>query len=163
MPYDLYRISDDSWSDVLSYLSLKDLCKFDGAFTNRSQRKWFLRRLRVGWFLQGRPQRQDAVFDLSTGHGPLRGSGAMEWVLKRGIHLASLILPRMIHINVSEFYKIYAALQGLLTKGLLNGLVDVDMGRSLCFFNLLEEILIKSHDTIRRLDVRTDKCDTNAA
>jgi hypothetical protein len=83
------------------------------------------------------------------------GPAALNWILKRGIHLASLQLPPSHDINEAEFQSIRNAVASLALNGRLDKLESISLNR--CYYIEsadLSAILSKCYRSAKSIDIR---------
>ena len=160
-----FALPDDVWKFLLTegYLILRDICVFDSALTEHARRPWFLQLLKECLFLREKPLEPGRIFDLrlTSIYGPLPGFGAMIWLGKRGMHLATLFLPQCLDdvshaMSHAESCRVRFALSRLIEGGLLDRLEIVDLNRARFQLFLLRPILLACASTVRRVDVRIE-------
>ena len=97
-------IADDLLADIYTlWLLLEDVCRLDSAVCSKRWRPPFLRLVstKVLRFLREEIDVLDGDNLCTTTHRELR-LPALNWILKRGIHLASLRLPYDDEIDEEE-------------------------------------------------------------
>ena len=130
-PGALLAIADDLLADIYTiWLLLEDVCRLDSAVCAKWLRHHFLRLVstKVLRFLREEIDvlEDDDNYLFTTTHKALR-LPALNWILKRGIHLATLRLPRSNEINVAEQESIRAAVVSLVDQGRIDKL---EIGRA---------------------------------
>jgi hypothetical protein len=87
-------IADDLWYDIFTiYVHIEDVCNLDSALCNKRRCPAFLALISVKVLLFNRENINvlEPNYNILYTHRRLR-TAALSWILKRGIHLASLYL-----------------------------------------------------------------------
>ena len=167
-PGALLDIDQGPLYDLLTeWLMLEDICHLDSALCQRWRRAEFLALVSTKILLFNReeirvltdPYREEELFT----HSAL-GAAALNWVLKRGIHLASLH-PAHTHTNNRvEQQSILDAITSLALNGHLDKLEMI----SLYFYSYieyadLEVVISKCYGSVRSIDIRECRLLTESA
>ena len=128
-PGALLGIADDLlWDLFTEWLPIEAVCGLDSALCHKRRRPEFLALISKKILLFNRE-----TFDVSGDkhttsmtHCPL-GAAALGWILKRGIHLASLCLPAGGYCNKTEKESIRESIASLALDGRLDKLETVDL------------------------------------
>ena len=144
------------WDIMTEWLPFESVCHLDSALCNKSRRPEFLELLATDVLLYNR-EIIDVLKDghlTTTKHRPL-GAAALSWVLKRGIHLASLYLHNVYSLSSTERESIRESVASLALDGRLNKLETVN------FFDCsyikdadLEGVLLKCYKSVKTVDIR---------
>ena len=154
-PGALLAIADDLLADVYTnWLRLDDLCRLDSAVCAKWLRHHFLRLISTK-YLRFLREEIDVTAVSKRTHEALR-SNSLNWIIKRGIHLASLRLPWSsdCYISGCEQTSIRAAVASLVEFGLVDKLETIDI-----FLNLylkdddIAAIIEKSFTSLRIVDI----------
>ena len=156
-PGALFAIPDDLLADIYTiWLRLKDVCRLDTAVCSKIWRPPFLRLVSTK-VLRFNREEIDVLdgFNLSTTtHMALR-LPTLNWILKRGIHLASLRLPDLHKGNEAEKKSIRAAVSSLVSEGRLDKLETIDFKCCSYIKDVdLAAILTKSYASMKSVDIR---------
>ena len=163
-PGALFAIADDLLADIYTiWLLLKDMCRLDSALCSKRWRPPFLRLIstKVLLFLREEIDVLNCDSLCSTTHRVLR-LPELNWILKRGIHLASLRLSSLLD-EIEEIEEdleaekksICVAVSSLVSEGRLDKLETIDFHE--CFYikdAVLAAILSKSYNSVKSIDIR---------
>ena len=111
-PGALLDIDQGPLYDILTeWLRMEDVCHLDSALCQKWRRAEFLALVSTNVLLYNREEIRELTYpqgedDDSFTHRAL-GAAALKWVLKRGIHLASLYLPRGYEINIASLRQLF--------------------------------------------------------
>ena len=157
-PGALMDIADDLLCDLFTeWLPIKSVCHLDSALCQKRRRPYFLALLAKKVLLFNREQIRvmtDPYPRDSYTHRPL-GLAALNWVLKRGIHLASLHLPFSDTIGSAEWQSIRDAVASLVLNGHLDKLETISLKN--CEFITdadLVAVLSKSYSSVKSIDIK---------
>jgi hypothetical protein len=154
-PGALLDIPDDLLWDIFTiYLPIEAVCRLDSALCQKSRRPEFLALVSTKVLLFNREKVDILTLSnlTSTTHRPL-GAAALSWVLKRGIHLASLHLP-VDSINKNEQEGIREAVASLALNGHLDKLETVDFFECSYIKDVdFTAILSKCYRSVKSIDI----------
>jgi hypothetical protein len=156
-PGALLAIIDDFLMDIYTiWLRLKDICRLDSAVCAKWLRPNFLRLVsaKVMLFLREKIDVLDHKSLTTTTHEALR-LPALNWILKRGIHLATLRLPRIGDISISEQECICAVLPSILNIGLLEKVEVINFKGCdyLSYRDISSEIIDQSSKSLKSIEI----------
>jgi len=162
-PGALFAIPDDLLADIYTiWLRLKDVCRLDSAVCSKIWRPPFLRLVSTK-VLRFNREEIDVLDDffLSTITHQYLELPEMNWILKRGIHLATLrVYVDSYRISKSGSNRIPkafdVAITDLLNEGRLDNLETIDMCGDCSYIKDAElaAILEKSYSTLKCIDLR---------
>jgi hypothetical protein len=121
-PGALLDIADDLLYDIFTeYVQIEDMCRLDSALCQKSRRPEFLRLVSTKVLLFNREQINVMCPDIlnTLTHNAL-GAAALNWILKRGIHLASVCLGDHGLESAEQAEAVYTALANLAYQGRLD-------------------------------------------
>ena len=154
-PGALLAIIDDLLMDIYTiWLRLKDICRLDSAVCAKWLRPNFLRLVsaKVMLFLREKIDVLDHKSLTTTKHEALR-LPALNWILKRGIHLATLRLPTIGDISRSEQECICAVLASILNIGLLEKVEVINFKGCDYLSYISSEIIDQSSKSLKSIDI----------
>jgi F-box and leucine-rich repeat protein GRR1 len=131
------------------------VCRLDSALCQKKRRPYFLALISKTFLLFNREEIHvlDHFDHVSLTHRAL-GAAALKWVLKRGIHLASLRLPRS-YVEVAEQQSIRETVASLALNGNLDKLEAISLNQ--CFYIQdadLSAVLSKCYSSVKSIDIR---------
>jgi hypothetical protein len=155
-PGHLLNIPDDLLYDIFTiYLRIEDVCRLDSALCQKKPRRYFLHLLATKFLLFNREEINiltDFNYEHRLAHRPLCVA-ALEWILKRGIHLASLCLPRC--YLTTEEPRIHDAVNSLALNGRCDKLESISLSDcSHINEDDLATIISKCFQSVKNIDVR---------
>jgi len=159
-PGALFAIPDDLLADIYTiWLRLKDVCRLDSAVCSKIWRPPFLRLVSTKVLRFNREEIDVLVgINLCTSTHQHLELPTLNWILKRGIHLATL----RVYLNYFSksvdskwIQSFYVAITDLLNEGHLDKLETIDMfGDSYIKDADLAAILEKSYNSLTCIDLR---------
>jgi hypothetical protein len=124
-PGHLLDIPDDLLFEIFTiYLRLEDVCGLDSALCNKRRRAEFLELVSRRVLLFNREEIDVLEPRMTTKVHNRLGAGALRWILKRGIHLASL---RLYFISAAEQESICESVASLALTGCFDKLETIDL------------------------------------
>jgi hypothetical protein len=165
----LLDICDDIWFDIFTeWLPITAVCDLDTALCQKSRRPEFLRIISSKVLLFYREEINIlAPHTLCCPtHRPI-GAAELDWILKRGIHLASLHLKSMRdHTDAAKAEKerIRIAVASLALNGSLDKLETISF--AFCFYIEdadLEAVLSKCYRSVKSIDIRGCKLNADSS
>ncbi len=160
-PGALFAIPDDLLADIYTiWLRLKDVCRLDSAVCSKIWRPPFLRLVSTKVLRFNREEIDVLVgINLCTSTHQHLELPEMNWILKRGIHLATL----RVYLNYfsksvdSKWIQSFdVAIKDLLKEGHLDKLETLDMAGDCSYIKdaVLAAILEKSYNSLTCIDLR---------
>jgi hypothetical protein len=158
-PAALLDIDQGPLYDIFTeWLLFEDVCRLDSALCNKKRRAEFLvLQLASGEWLFNREEVivLDDPYQVYRDEHRALGAAALGWVLKRGIHLASLRLPDDLYINTAEQQSIRDAVTSLALNGRLDKLETISFNQCLYIEDAdLAAVLSKCYATLMSIDIR---------
>ena len=162
----LFALADDLLADIFTeWIPMEDVCRLDSAVCAKMWRSGFLRLVstKVLLFLREEINVLDEANLCTTKHRAL-GAPALRWILKRGIHLASLRLPPSDDIDdEDEKESIRSAVTSLVAQGRLNKLEMIDFNWCTYIKDAdISAILSKSYSSMKIIHIRTSLTHENS-
>ena len=159
-PGSLLAIADDLLADIYTiWLHLEDVCRLDSAICVKWLRHHFLRLVstKVLRFLREEIVILDGENICTTNHRAL-GLPELNWISKRGIHLASIRLTYKGRLRSDYGEQICDAVSTLVYNEHLNDLEMVDIkGCSFMDADDIVSIITKSFKSIKFIDIRAER------
>jgi len=156
-PGSLLAIADDLLADIYTiWLHLDDVCRLDSAVCMNWLRHHFLRLVstKVLRFLREEIEVVDGENICTTNHRAL-GLPELNWISKRGIHLASLRMSSLGQVDGDYGDKVCDVVSTLVYKDHLNDLEMIDIkGCSFMDADDIASIITKNFKTIKIIDIR---------
>jgi hypothetical protein len=155
-PGHLLDIDEGPMYDILTmYLRIEDVCHLDSALCNKGRRAEFLEMIsrKVLLFNRDSIAREEGGRLVTKAHKAL-DSAALSWILKRGIHLASLRLKRSGNKPLGEHERVRAAVASLVNNGCLDKLEVISL--LYCYYIKdadLTPILAKSCRSVKSINL----------
>jgi hypothetical protein len=147
-------IADDIWYDIFTeWVKIADVCRLDSALCHKGRRPAFLKLISLKVLLFNREE-INVLEGASFTHSALR-EASPKWILKRGIHLASLHLPASYRTIGADLKIIHDAVSSLVHSGSLDKLEMVSLFRCQYIDDTdLAAILSKCYGSVKSIDIR---------
>jgi hypothetical protein len=137
------------------WLLIEDVCGLDSALCNKRRRAEFLELLATKVLLFNREEKKVLTLQRDSHTHKDLGAAALNWILKRGIHLASLHLPVSYDIRIAEKNSIRDAVASLALNGRLDKLETISLNFCRYINNAdLVAIISKCYRSAKSIDVR---------
>ncbi len=147
-------IADDIWYDIFTeWVKIEDVCRLDSALCHKKRRPAFLQLISLKVLLFNREEIN--VLERDSLIRSELGAASLKWILKRGIHLASIYLPYHYGLNATDEQSIRDVVASLVLDGRFDKLEMI----SLCACTYIKDadlaaILLKCYGSVKSIDIR---------
>jgi hypothetical protein len=154
----LYIDQGPLWDILTKWLFIEDVCHLDSALCQkwRNRRADFLALLATKVLLFNREPIVVLTVPYVDSHTHRAlGAAALNWILKRGIHLASLHLPSSSYMSADEQESIRESVASLALHGRLDKLETISLVGCRCIKDAeVTAILSKCFRSVKSIDIR---------
>ncbi len=148
-------IADDIWYDIFTeWVKIKDVCRLDSALCHKGRRPAFLQLISLKVLLFNREEINVLEMNQESFTHSELGEASLKWILKRGIHLASLRLPDH-RLNATDQQSIRDAVASLVLDGRFDKLEMISL-RACSYIKDadLAAIFLKCYGSVKIIDIR---------